>query len=183
MKLTIFTFLIIAIFGTASQAQEIEWMTMNEALQAQKENPKSIFMDAYTSWCGPCKMLDKNTFTNKDVVNYVNENFYAVKFNAEGPEEIAYKDKIFKNPKYDASRKGRNSTHEFASAMRISGYPTMVFFNEKAEMIAPVVGYRTPEQLEIFLKLFAGEEYKKFTSQEDFTEYRDNFVGEFTNSK
>ncbi|MDT0645765.1 thioredoxin fold domain-containing protein [Zunongwangia sp. F260] len=181
MKLKIFTFLIIAIFGAASQAQEIEWMSMNEALDAQKENPKSIFMDAYTSWCGPCKMLDSNTFSNKDLAQYVNKHFYAVKFNAEGPEEIEYKDRVFKNPKYDAERSGRNSTHEFASAMRISGYPTMVFFDQKGEMIAPVVGYRTPEQLEIFLKLFAGDEYKKFTSQEDFTEYRENFKGEFTN--
>ena len=180
MKLKIFAFLFILMAGVM-QAQEIKWMSMNEALEAQKENPKAIFMDAYTSWCGPCKMLDKNTFTNKDLVEYVNENFYAVKFNAEGPEEIKYKDKIFKNPKYDADRRGRNGTHEFASAMRISGYPTMVFFDEKGEMIAPVVGYRTPEQLEIFLKLFAGDEYKKFTSQEDFTEYRENFVGEFTN--
>ena len=41
-------------------------------------------MDMYTVWCGPCKMLDKNTFHNKDVADYINKYYYAVKFNAEG---------------------------------------------------------------------------------------------------
>ena len=53
-------------------------------------NPKKIFIDAYTVWCAPCKMLDKNTFANKDVANYINKNYYAVKFNAEGNETIKF---------------------------------------------------------------------------------------------
>ena len=56
-------------------AQEINWMTFEEALAAQKKTPKKIMMDVYTNWCGPCKMLDKNTFHNKDVVEYVNKNY------------------------------------------------------------------------------------------------------------
>ena len=59
-------------------------MSLEEAVAAQAVHPKKIMMDVYTSWCGPCKMLDKNTFQNPDVVEYVNENYYAVKFNAEG---------------------------------------------------------------------------------------------------
>ncbi|WP_373059682.1 thioredoxin family protein [Zunongwangia sp. H14] len=180
MKFRIVVFLIMLSAGVL-QAQEIKWMTMNEALKAQKKHPKKIFMDAYTTWCGPCKLLDRNTFANKDVVKYVNEHFYAVKFNAEGPEKIEYKDMTFTNPNYDASRTGRNGTHEFASAMRISGYPTIVFFAEDGNLIAPIVGYRTPEQLEIFLKMFANDDHKKLTSQAAFSEYRENFVGEFKN--
>ena len=49
-------------------AQSINWVTMNEALELQKNAPKKIMIDMYTSWCGPCKMLDKNTFTNKDLI-------------------------------------------------------------------------------------------------------------------
>ena len=44
-------------------------------------------MDIYTDWCGPCKLMDKNTFQNPDVAQYLNNNFYAVKFNAEGPNK------------------------------------------------------------------------------------------------
>ena len=60
--------LLLMIAGAAS-AQKINWMSMDEALAAQKTTPKKIFMDVYTTWCGPCKMLDKNTFSNKGVIN------------------------------------------------------------------------------------------------------------------
>ena len=62
------------------EAQEIKWMTFDQAIAAQKKKPKKIFIDVYTSWCGPCKMLSSNTFANKDLAKYVNDNYYAVKF-------------------------------------------------------------------------------------------------------
>ncbi|MGB2404834.1 MAG: thioredoxin family protein, partial [Flavobacteriaceae bacterium] len=72
--------LILFVFlGFGLQAQEINWLTLPEALEAQKAEPKKIFMDVYTIWCGPCKLLDRNTFSNKDVIRYINTHFYAVK--------------------------------------------------------------------------------------------------------
>ena len=94
-KLLLFSLLIFTV--STIQAQEIKWMSMNEALKAQKKEPKKIFVDAYTTWCGPCKMLDKNTFANKDVAEYINKHYYAVKFNVEGNEVVNYKDKVFEN--------------------------------------------------------------------------------------
>lgn len=163
------------------QAQEIKWMTMNEALEAQKKEPKKILMDAYTDWCGPCKLMDQKTFTNKDVVNYINKNYYAVKFNAEGTEEVMYQDFNYTNPNYDPNRKGRNSQHFFANALKITGYPSLVFFDEKSNVIAPIAGYRTPEQLEIYLKMIANDDYKRLTSAEAWKEYESNFKGTFKN--
>lgn len=166
---------------SVSFAQEIEWMSMNEALKAQEKNPKKILMDAYTTWCGPCKLMDKNTFTNKDVVKYVNKHFYAVKFDAEGTEEVLYKDFNYTNPNHDPNRKGRNSQHFLANALKISGYPSLVFFDEKSNVIAPIVGYRTPEQLEIFLKMIANNDYKKLTSADAWGKYKKEFQGTFKN--
>ncbi len=166
---------------TSLTAQEIKWMSMNEALAAQKQVPKKIIMDAYTNWCGPCKLMDKNTFTNKDVINYVSEHFYAVKFDAEGTEEVMYKDFNYTNPNFDPARKGRNSQHFFADALKITGYPSLVFFDEASEIIAPIVGYRTPEQLEIFLKMIAKDHYKELTSGEAWQKYEANFKGTFKN--
>jgi thioredoxin-related protein len=176
--LAIFAFLFT--FNVA-QAQEIKWMSMNEALAAQKKQPKKILMDAYTTWCGPCKMMDQKTFTNKDVVNYVNKHFYAVKFNAEGTEEIKYKDFNYTNPNYDPNRKGRNSQHFFANALKITGYPSLVFFDEDSNVIAPIMGYRTPEQLEIFLKMMAKDDYKDLTTAEAWQKYEKGFKGSFKN--
>lgn len=165
---------------TSAISQEIKWMTMNEALAAQKKQPKKIFMDAYTTWCGPCKLLDRNTFTNEDVIKYINKHYYPVKFNAEGTEEVKYREHTFTNPDYDPERKGRNSTHQFARAMKITGYPSLIFFDEKGDLIGPIPGYRTPLQLELFLKLFVKEDYKKITTPEAFQNYSENFKNEFT---
>ena len=152
--------------------KEINWVTMEEAMELQKKEPKKIIMDVYTTWCGPCKMLDKNTFHNADVVDYVNEHFYAVKFNGEGNDAIAYKDKTFANPNYDPAKANRrNSAHEFARYLKVNAYPTMVFFDEEANMIHPIKGYLKPQELELYLKLFKSDKYKDMTTQEHFNEY------------
>ena len=88
-------------------------MTLGDALEAQRENPKKIIVDVYTDWCGPCKLMDKKTFQNRDVATYISKYYYAVKFNAEGQEKINYYGNTFTNPDYDPNRNGRNSTHQF----------------------------------------------------------------------
>lgn len=161
-------------------AQEIKWMTFDEALAAQKKAPKKIFMDVYTAWCGPCKMLDKNTFKNKDVADYINENYYAVKFNGEGNEVVNYKGQKFENKGYNpANAERRNSAHPFASYLQVQAYPTMLFFDEKGEYIQPLAGYLTPSQIEIFLKLFAKDDFKNIKTREDFQNYKTAFKGTF----
>jgi len=154
---------------------KINWITMNQALEAQKSNPKKIIMDVYTNWCGPCKLMDKNTFGNNDVIRFINDNYYAVKFNAEGNEEITYQDFTYTNPNYQPERKGRNAVHFFADALRLQGYPSIVFFEEDGTLIQPVVGYKTPRQLEIYLKMIANDDYKKLTTAEAWEDYQKKF--------
>jgi len=177
MKNIIFFLFVLAI-GT-TQAQQINWMTMEEALAAQKENPKKIFMDVYTTWCGPCKLLDKNTFSDKSVIEYLNKNYYSVKFNAEGNETVTYQDFTYTNPNYQPERKGRNSQHLFAHALKVNAYPTVVFFKENGDLIQAVPGYRTPQQLEIFLKMIQSDDYLKVTTAEAWDKYQKEFKHTF----
>lgn len=176
-------YLLIVLFFTLSSnslfSQEIQWMSMADAQEAQKKEPKKIFMDVYTDWCGPCKLLDKNTFQNPDVSRYIIENYYAVKFNAEGLEEIKYYDQIFTNPKYDPNRSGRNATHQFTQFLGVKGYPTMVFFSENGDPIMPIVGYQKPKQIELFLKMIKQGDYQIFSKPEDFENYKKNFIPRF----
>jgi thioredoxin-related protein len=144
--------LFIALGSMAVQAQEIKWMSMDEALAAQKKKAKPIFMDVYTDWCGPCKMLDKNTFHDKEVVDYVNANYYAVKFNAEGNSEVNFKGKKYTNPQYVAGRNGRNAVHEFTYLLKVEAYPSMMIFDTKGEVKERIVGYHTPDLLMPILK-------------------------------
>ena len=166
------------IIGTVT-AQEIQWMTLAEALEAQKTVPKKIFMNVYTKWCGPCKLLDRNTFANKDVAAYITAHYYAVKFNAEGEEEIAFYDRVFRNPNYDPKRRGRNTTHQFTQFLGITGYPTMVFFSEDGDPIMPLVGYFKPRQIEPYLKMIKQGDYAVFSKPEDIEIYLKNFIPRF----
>ena len=163
-----------------AQVQEINWLTLEEALKLQKKNPKKIMMDVYTKWCGPCKMLDKNTFHNKDVVEYVNKHYYAVKFDAEGNSTIKYDGKTFSNPNYkEELANRRNSVHELTRYLKVGAYPTIVYFDEDAKVIFPIKGYQNPQQIELYLKLFQSDKYKNMTTQEDFNAYYSAFKPEF----
>ncbi len=179
MKKTIILILFITL-GLQSNAQEINWMSLNEALELQKENPKKIMMDVYTNWCGPCKMLDKETFQNIDVAAYVNKHYYAVKFNGEGNETLNYKERVFSNPNYDKTKANRrNSSHQFADYLQLRGYPTIAFFDEKASFLYPLTGFYKPQQLELYLKLFVTDKHKELSTNEQFKEYYDAFKPEF----
>lgn len=180
MKKLVIVFFILGL-SLSAKAQEagVNWMTLDEALSAQKETPKKIIMDMYTTWCGPCKLLDKNTFQNSDVAAYINENYYAVKFNAEGNTKESFHDKKFGNPNYMPNKQGRNSQHELASYLGVNAYPTIIFLDERSQLLLPLKGYQNPNQLELFLKLFATNKYKEITSKEQFQQYTKDFKAEF----
>lgn len=173
--------LALVLFTTATTiAQEIKWLTFEEALTLQKKKPKKIMMDVYTSWCGPCKMLDKNTFQNADVAKYVNDNYYAVKFNAEGNDVVKYKEVTYSNPGYKAEMASRrNGVHDLTRALGVNAYPTIVFFDEKGDFISPIRGYQNPQQLELYLKMFKDDKHKAMKTQEDFNTYYSAFVPAF----
>ena len=162
-------------------AQKINWMSMDSALAAQEEEPKKIMVDVYTTWCKPCEIMDKKTFQNQKLANYVNRNFYAVKFNAEGTEEVTYQGFTYTNPNFveGRSKDQRNNQHFFAHAMKVNAYPTVVFFDEESDLISPVKGYKTPEQLEVYLKMIATDDYKEVTTKESWKEYKADFESTF----
>jgi len=131
----------------SSQAQEIKWMRFNDAVNAQKKNKKPIFMDVYTPWCGPCKLLDKQTFSDPKVIKYINENFNPVKFNAEGNEEITFNKVAYTNKNYDERRKNsRNSMHDFADFLKVPGYPAMVIIYKNGKN-KQIIGFKSPDEL------------------------------------
>ena len=173
--------LVLLVVSISLNAQEINWMKMDDALAAQKENPKKIMVDVYTTWCKPCEMMEKRTFQNKKLIKYVNEHFYAVKFNAEGKEEVTYQGFTYTNPNYveGRSENQRNNQHLFAHAMKVNAYPTVVFFDEESNLISPVKGYKTAEQLEVYLKMIASGDYKEVTTKKSWKAYRDDFESTF----
>lgn len=150
----------VAFVSFTATAQEVTWLSWNEAaaLASSDETPKKIFVDVYTDWCGWCKKMDKDTFQNEEVAAYMEANFYMVKLDGEGKEEIEYKGKTFK-----FVPSGRNGYHEFAAALMNGkmSYPTTIFLDEEMNMLSPVPGYQKPEPFLNIAKYFGDDIYKE----------------------
>ena len=128
-----------------AKSEEIRWLTIEEAQVLSEKEPRKIIMDVYTDWCGWCKKMDKTTFADEKVAKYVNDNFYAVKLKADSQDKVTFKGKEF--------AKG-----ELAQAFRVTGYPTIVFFDKSFSKFQPVSGYRGADDFLALLKQFESAE-------------------------
>lgn len=155
-----------------TEKEKIKWYTFQEVVELNKKNPKKIFIDVYTDWCGWCKHMDANTFTNPVVIKNMNKYFYAVKMNAEMKDTIVFKDNTFVNPSPSTPR----TPHQLASSLLNNqmSYPTTVYLDENFDMMTPYAGYLAPEKLEPIL-IFFGENKYKTIKWEEFTK---TFKGE-----
>jgi thioredoxin-related protein len=146
---TLLFFVSLTMFG-----QEIKWMTWNEAVDANAKQPKKIFVDVYTDWCGWCKRMDQTTFKDSSVVAFMSEYFYAVKLNAEQKESIFLRDMEFK-----WVEGGRNGYNTLAAELldRQMSYPTFVLLDSEFARIMISPGYKEPPML-LKQLMFAKEE-------------------------
>lgn len=142
----------------------VKWYTIEEAFELTKKEPRKIMIDVYTDWCGWCKVMDKKTFSNEIIAEYLNKNFYPVKFNAEQKTDISLNGKVFK---YVAS--GTRGYHQLAYQLLNGqlGYPSVVFLDEKTNMIQPLQGYVEAKPFDAIVKFIGGNAYKT-TKWEDF---------------
>jgi thioredoxin-related protein len=159
-KIFIF-FAIILLFSANVKAQNqmqgnlVKWISIEQADSLFKINPKPIFIDVYTEWCGWCKKMAAVTFSNKPIADYLNTNFYPVRFDAEGFDTIKYQGKTYTNPGgYNQSK------HDFAKFILNGRYsfPTIVYI-DRNKQINPVPGYMEPLDIEPLLVFFSEDVY------------------------
>lgn len=148
----------------------INWITFDEAYKLCKKNPRPIMVDVYTKWCGPCKMMTAQTFNNPQIAKYINDNFYAVKFDAESKDSVKFDKYVFvssdpTNPK---------APHQFAASILDNqlAYPSIVFLNNQIQRLDILKGFMPPQSFEPIITYYGSGDYQKVK----WEEYQKSFV-------
>ena len=164
-----FIYVIVALVSVNISAQnKVDWLSFEEAIKKNAKEPKPILIDIYTDWCRWCKVMDDTTYKNDVIIKYINNNYYPVKLNGEGRNDIIYDGKTFKY-----KSQGRRGYHELAAALMKGNmsYPSTVFLNKEKQLLQNVSGYQTKEKFEKILAFFSNETYKKI----NWKEFEKNF--------
>ena len=113
-----------------SQNRKIEFQDKpwNEIMQMASSADKIIFMDAYTTWCGPCKWIAANMFTNDTIADFYNSNFICAKFDMEKGEGLS-----------------------IAAQYQVKAYPTLLFINSNGELVHKRVG--APQKVSDYIEM------------------------------
>lgn len=151
---------------------KIKWYSFEEAYQLNKKRPKKIFVDVFTDWCGWCKKMDAETFTNAVIIHYMNDNFYCVKLNAERKDTVVIDGVTFLNQ----NPQGHRSTHQLANELLRGNmsYPSYVFLNDKSQWLTVVPGYQPAKEFESIIHYFGENAYLKTP----WEEFKTGFTGE-----
>lgn len=153
--LIIFALYFINSCAAQTNTQEIHWVDLETAQKLNAQEPRKILIDIYTDWCGWCKKLDAYTYHDPAVVEYINQNFYAVKLNAETHDTVFFNGTSYTyNPTYKVNMVSQNFM------MGSNGYPTTTILDEKLNVLNAMPGYLEAKPMLSFLKYFGDNIYK-----------------------
>ena len=166
--------LLLGLFLTSPTHKEdgIKWVTFEEAVKLQKKNKKKIYIDVYTNWCGWCKVMDRETFSNKYIIDYMNDKYNAVKLNGEYRQPIT-----FKKREYVYVAQGRRGYHQLPATLmngRLS-YPTSILLDEKQNVLQVIPGYQKAPSMDKILNFFGEDHYKDIDWQTFVNSYDSPF--------
>jgi thioredoxin-related protein len=135
---------------SASEANEINWMNYEDGVKLAKEQNKQILIDFSTAWCGYCKKMDRETFTNTSVIEYVNSNFVAIRVDGDSKRE-------FEIDGFSTTEKKLTS-----EMYGVRGYPTFWFLESDGSKIGKQPGYQPAQG---FLELLSFVSERKYLEQ------------------
>lgn len=152
----LFLFIGISSFQQERSKEKLQWISLEEAEQKMKDEPRPLLIDLYTDWCGWCKVMDRKTYTSQDLIQYLNQNFYTVKLDAETKKEVKWKGKTYKfNPSY--------KTNEIA-LMLTNGqlsYPTTVIIPSVNDDPQAIAGMLEVKDMELLTTYFGNKKFGK----------------------
>ncbi|HJW28007.1 MAG TPA: DUF255 domain-containing protein, partial [Saprospiraceae bacterium] len=157
IRIVSFFFLLVGTSLTNQVRGQVNWMSWDEAQARNTKAPRKFIVDVYTQWCGWCKKMDKATWEEPEIASYINKNYYPIKFDAETKDDINFNNRVFKYV-----RSGPSGYNELAAEITFGrlSYPTIVFLDEKLNVIQPIPGYKDPDSMDKIMKYFAEDYYK-----------------------
>lgn len=176
MTKSFFTIFLALILSTQAFSQQegglVNWLTFKEAQEKNKLMQRPLLIDLYTDWCGWCKHMMKTTYSNPGIANYINTNFYPVKFDAETKDTIEYNGKIYKPLSKDPK-----TPHELT--LKFLGeklsYPSTVFTTNKYEYNLLTQGFLEEKKLEPLLVFMVENAWQTAA----FDEFNKHFLNAF----
>jgi len=138
--------------------KEITWYSWEEGIELAEKKNKKVLVDIYTDWCGFCKRMDRDTFTDPKVIKYMNKNFVMIKLDGDSKEDYTYKGETYSFKK--GSRRGYNGL-AVELVKRNPAYPTFVFLDESQEVIDNVIGYKLPVKFYPVINYFGSNAYEE----------------------
>lgn len=159
-------------FSVIKAQESVKWYSIDEAVKLSAESPRILVIDVFTDWCGWCKRMDATTFRDPEVVRMLNTQFYPVKLDAEGKEDITIADKTFK---FVDTGNGRGY-HEMAAVVtrgRLQ-YPTISYVDKQGRLIEASPGYKSAVEFRKYLAYISQEAYKTKT----FKEFSESYLGD-----
>ena len=152
MRKGLIALVIVAVVGSAACQPDPSTMWFAgdlDAATSEADNRDTVVMiEFFTDWCGWCKKMDANTYTDKKVIEMINNNFVAVKFNPEKEEPVTFQGKNF-------------SAAELAQAAGVNGYPATAFFESNSTFLGTVPGYRDAKGFLDLLKFILDRKFEK----------------------
>ena len=166
MKKTAFALALVICFATfnsftisnSAKDGKVNWISISEAIELSKKEPRKIIVDIYADWCGWCKKMDKTTFKHEAVVQYVGEKFYAVRLDAEDKNTLNFKGKTYKYVK-----QGKAGANELALELMKNRVelPATVILDEKYRHLSLFPGYLDAHDLDLILHYYTTSAYQK----------------------
>jgi len=157
---------------TKSKEPPVKMYSLAEAEKLNKKAPRKILLDIYTTWCNGCQVMNKTTFSDPLIKDYLSKHYYLVDLNAETKDSLVFKGKTYYN-------KGNNGTPFNDLVMELShrnlSLPTLLVLDESEAIIDTLPFYISPETLEPVLQFYGENAYK--------TEKWADYVKKFSDKK
>lgn len=136
------------------EAENIDWLPFDEALATARAQDKKIMIDVYAPWCGFCRRMHAETYSDESVSNYLSDNYIATRIDGDSDKQYSFMGHTF-------------SGRELAAQLGAQGFPTTVFLYPTGQYLTPLPGFVERGRFLPVLRYISTDAFET-TSFEDF---------------